>query len=56
MGETMKKINGFLNWAKENGWKIILNNNKEKLPQNITERYNIPDDYKYFLENIRLVF
>jgi hypothetical protein len=50
----MKKINDFVNWAKENGWKITLNNNEEKLPQDITGRYAIPDEYNIFLENIAL--
>jgi hypothetical protein len=55
MEKLMKEINDFINWAKENGWKITLNkNNEKKLPQNITERYIIPDEYKKFLRNVEL--
>jgi hypothetical protein len=49
----MEKINDFINWATKNGWKITLKNNDVgNLPQDIIERYNIPIEYKYFLETI----
>jgi hypothetical protein len=49
----MEKLNDFINWIKNNGWNITLKNNDIKnLPQNVFERYNIPIEYKQFLENI----
>ncbi|MDR1317740.1 MAG: hypothetical protein LBK13_12815, partial [Spirochaetales bacterium] len=49
----MEKLNDFINWIKNNGWKITLKNNDIKnLPQNVFERYDIPIEYKQFLENI----
>jgi hypothetical protein len=49
----MEKINDFINWLQNNGWKIALKDNDIKnLHQNIFERYNIPVEYKQFLETI----
>jgi len=46
----MNKINEFIKWAQKNGWKISFRNNSEtNLPQNIIERYIIPEEYKAFL-------
>ena len=51
----MEKINTFVNWAINNGWNVITENNViEKLPKRITDRYNIPNEYKTFLENIKI--
>jgi hypothetical protein len=50
----MEKINDFINWIKNNGWKITLENNDIKnLPRNVFERYNIPVEYKQFLGNVK---
>jgi hypothetical protein len=52
--EIMEKINNFINWAKNNRWSVIIENNSIKnLSGNILARYNIPDEYKTFLENIK---
>jgi hypothetical protein len=49
----MDKIGEFINWTKNNGWKISLKEDKkEKLPHNITQRYCIPVEYKEFLSII----
>ncbi|MHC6201991.1 hypothetical protein ACYULU_02205 [Breznakiellaceae bacterium SP9] len=51
----MEKIKEFINWAKNNGWNVILENNDiENMPKNILERYFVPVEYKIFLENIKL--
>ena len=51
----MEKINTFVYWAINNGWNVITENNGiEKLPKTITDRYNIPKEYKTFLENIKI--
>jgi hypothetical protein len=51
----MEKINNFINWAKNNRWNTIIEkNNIKNLPENILARYNIPDEYKTFLENIKM--
>jgi hypothetical protein len=48
-----QRMGDFINWAQKNGWKITLKNSKiENLPKDIAERYNIPDEYKTFLENM----
>jgi mRNA degradation ribonuclease J1/J2 len=50
----MDKINNFINWAKNNHWNVVVENNSMKnLPENVLARYNIPDEYKTFLENIK---
>jgi hypothetical protein len=50
----MEKINNFTNWAKNNRWNAMIENNSIKnLSENILARYNIPDEYKTFLENIK---
>jgi hypothetical protein len=52
--EIMEKISNFINWAKNNRWNITIENNTIKnLPENILARYNIPDEYKTFLENTK---
>ena len=51
----MEKMEEFINWLKENGWKInIKSNNVEYLLKNIMEKYKIPKEYKTFLENIQM--
>jgi hypothetical protein len=51
----MEKINKFINWGKNNCWNITIENNTiRNLPENILARYNIPDEYKTFLENIKI--
>ena len=51
----MEKINDFIKWAKNNSWNIICENNDIKyLPKTVMERYNIPNEYKTFLENIKI--
>jgi hypothetical protein len=55
MEDTNRKIMNFVNWAKYNGWNIINeNNNIKKLSENIIIRYIIPNEYKTFLENIKI--
>ena len=51
----MEKINDFIKWAKNNSWNIICENNDiENLPKTVMKRYNIPNEYKTFLENIKI--
>jgi hypothetical protein len=51
----MGEINNFVNWTKNKGWNVMIENNSIKnLPENILTRYNIPDEYKTFLENIKI--
>jgi hypothetical protein len=55
LGQKMDKIRNFVKWAENNGWKITTKNNiLENFPKDIVERYNIPDEYKKFLENIEV--
>ncbi|MDR1930737.1 MAG: hypothetical protein LBQ44_08940, partial [Treponema sp.] len=51
----MEKINNFIDWAKNNGWNILLENNRiNNLPENLMQRYNIPNEYKAFLGKIKI--
>ncbi|MCL1992746.1 MAG: SMI1/KNR4 family protein [Spirochaetes bacterium] len=51
----MEKITSFVNWAKDNGWNITLKDSQtENLPQEILGRYNIPGEYKTFVQNIEV--
>ena len=49
-------INKFISWAKNNNWKIIQEKNDiNNLPDNnLLIKYNIPGEYKTFLENIKM--
>jgi hypothetical protein len=51
----MEKIMEFIRWAKNNGWKINVTDTKTgDLPFDIMKKYNIPDDYKTFLETVEV--
>jgi len=51
----MNLIDEFINWAKDNNWNIIPEKNDiNKLIENKTQKVNIPDEYKIFLENIKI--
>jgi hypothetical protein len=55
MEGVMGKMNHFIHWAKNNGWNIVSENNSIKnLPEVVMDRYNIPNEYKTFLENIKI--
>jgi hypothetical protein len=50
----MDIIDKFINWANENNWTIETNGqNINSLPDVILKRYNIPNEYKKFLEIIK---
>ena len=52
--DFMVKIDEFINWANENCWDIVINNNNiDNIPKEIQERYDIPEEYKRFLETIK---
>jgi hypothetical protein len=52
----MENINEFISWAKKSNWNVILEKNSiNDLPDNnIIKKYNIPDTYKIFLENVKI--
>jgi hypothetical protein len=51
---TVEIINEFTEWAKRNQWNITPGNGDiGKLPKKIIERYNIPEGYRRFLENVK---
>ena len=55
MNNKKKNVNSFIDWAKNNGWNVIMeNNNIENMPKDILERYAVPVEYKIFLENIKI--
>jgi predicted phosphohydrolase len=47
-------INEFIEWAKRNKWNITVGDEDiGKLPKKIIKKYNIPEGYKKFLENVK---
>ena len=52
--ELDETLDRFLKWAEKSGWKILLGNNSTtKLPTDLIIRYNIPYEYKIFLEKVK---
>ncbi len=45
-------LNRFIKWAENNSWNIDLNIEKAELPDNIKERYTVPDKWYSFISCI----
>ena len=49
-----EKLAKFADWATRNGWKITQADGGKNLPTEITERYDIPLEYRAFLRQFSL--
>ncbi len=44
----------FIEWAKKNNWDVVQNHKGEyTLPKEVTDRYTLPDDFVFWLANMR---